>query len=204
LQSTTASPNASFAKKQNQADLKEFATGNGEAETTGRLFTAGALPAQTPQVQKPSAASGANTSTAAYRQQPEMRADSIAAFGSMHGAAAASFAARPVHLPSGLPVASLVSANHLLLAVDNAGTLFLSSNAGTTWQRIVSQWTGRAILLRTRPLPAPPAVAAPSADTPVDSNGALRSSPQPATILEIVNDQNQVWQSADGITWTSK
>jgi Putative zinc-finger len=204
LQSTTAPPNASFAKKQNQAELKEFAAGNSEAEATDRLFTAGALPAQTPQVQKTPAASGANTSAAAYRQQPEMRAGSVAAFGSMHGVSSASIAARPVHLPSGLPVASLVSANHLLLAVDKAGTLFLTSNAGTTWQRIVSQWTGRAILLRTRPLPAPPAVAAPSAGTPVDSNGSLQSSSAPVTIFEIVNDQNQVWQSADGITWTAK
>ena len=208
LQSTAAASNAPLEKKQSQGMLKEFAASDQEAEgksSMDKLFTAGALPARTPQSQSPSAASGANTSAAVYHQQAEMRAGSIAAFGSLHGVAGASAAAgKPIHLPSGLAVASLVSTNHLLLAVDKAGALFLSTDAGTTWQRVIPQWTGRAILVRTRPLPAQPAVAATPVETPGQANGGLQSSPTPVTVFEIVNDQNQVWLSTDGNTWTAK
>ncbi|MGB3628811.1 MAG: zf-HC2 domain-containing protein [Terracidiphilus sp.] len=208
LQSTGAASNAPLDKKQSQAQLNGFAASNQETEaktSMDKLFTEGGLPAQAPQGQKPLAASGAETSAAVYRQQAEMRAGTVAAFGSLHGVSGTSTASgKPIHLPSGLAVASLVSANHLLLAVDKAGTLFLSSDAGTTWQHVVSQWTGRAILVRRRPLPAQPVVAATSVETPGHANGAPQSSPTPVTIFEIVNDQNQVWLSTDGNTWTAR
>lgn len=62
------------------------------------------------------------------------------------------------------------------LAVDAGGHLFLSSDAGVTWQTVAPQWTGRAMSVRV-----------------VDAAG-----------FELVNENGAVWSSVDGLIWKSR
>ena len=52
------------------------------------------------------------------------------------------------HLPSGLPAVSIAAAGHVMLAIDNAGTLFLRDDSGSAWEPVTKQWTGRAVTVR--------------------------------------------------------
>jgi hypothetical protein len=93
-----------------------------------------------------------------------------------------------ITLPSGLGVLSVASEASRSVALDTAGTLFLSEDSGKQWQSIQTQWTGRPLLVRTRP-----------AGT---QNGASRA---PQTVrFELVNDKLQTWFSYDGKTWTAQ
>ena len=87
-------------------------------------------------------------------------------------------------LPSGLPVVSRATAQHLVLEIDRAGTLFLSDETGEHWEPVARQWTGRAIEVR--------------AITGLSGNTA------PATGFELKNDSGSTWASADGKTWTAQ
>ena len=53
-------------------------------------------------------------------------------------------------LPSGLEVMSQATAGGRSIALDAAGTLFLSEDAGKHWQPVKAQWTGQAVLVRSR------------------------------------------------------
>jgi hypothetical protein len=90
----------------------------------------------------------------------------------------------PPRLPSGLTVVSRASAQHLVLEIDLAGTLFLSDETGVHWEPVVRQWTGRAIEVRAK--------------------SVLSSGPAPAVIFELKNDTGSTWASADGKTWTAQ
>jgi hypothetical protein len=48
-------------------------------------------------------------------------------------------------LPSHLEAISTISNARLILAVDSAGTLFASKDAGKHWKSISARWTGRAV-----------------------------------------------------------
>ena len=66
-----------------------------------------------------------------------------------------------INLPSGLPAVSTAAAGRRMLAIDKAGALFLSEDAGNAWQRVLQQWTGHAVAVRRHSVtPAPPATAA--------------------------------------------
>ncbi len=107
------------------------------------------------------------------------------------------------HLPSGRPAVSIVSANHLTLAIDEKGLLFVREDSEGTWQKVKRQWTGRATVVRRQaresganaPLPAPET----AANAP--ASGAVSESD---TAFELINDQSQVWISEDGRIWTAK
>jgi hypothetical protein len=93
-----------------------------------------------------------------------------------------------VKLPNGLGALSVTSAYQLTIAIDTAGALFVSEDAGKHWQSVKAQWTGRAVLVKT-----------------------LQTNPHLGTRLkqqepqfELVNDKLQTWVSVDGKTWTEK
>jgi hypothetical protein len=113
---------------------------------------------------------------------------------------------KQIHLPSGLAVVSSTTAEHLVLAIDKLGTLFLSHDQGNTWERVNTQWTGRAVevtqlfsvdgaLQSARATQTQPAANAPA-------NAGAASTP--ASIFELFNDKNQAWMSTDGRIWSLK
>ena len=71
---------------------------------------------------------------------------------------------------------------------STAGVLFLSEDDGKHWKPIQPQWTGRAVLVRARP---------------VGTQAAALSAPQTMR-FELVNDKLQTWISYDGKTWTQQ
>jgi hypothetical protein len=89
-------------------------------------------------------------------------------------------------LPSGHGTLSVASEAARIIALDTAGALFLSEDRGKHWQPIQTQWTGRALLVRTRP---------------VGTQAAALRAPQTMR-FELVNDNLQTWISYDGKMWT--
>jgi photosystem II stability/assembly factor-like uncharacterized protein len=87
-----------------------------------------------------------------------------------------------IRLPSGLPAVSTATAQHHMLAIDLAGALYVSEDAGKNWKPVVRQWTGRAVEVRVK--------------------GSLNASPAPTGVLELINEVGSVWVSSDGNTWT--
>ncbi len=108
----------------------------------------------------------------------------------VHGlsGAFAVYKARPSELPSLLPAVSSVAALNRMLAVDPAGSVFLSEDAGIHWKSVEKQWKGRAITARIQ-------------EAPSANGGVARSTP---TAFEIVNDRGDVWVSTDGRNWKAK
>jgi hypothetical protein len=121
-------------------------------------------------------------------------------------------------LPSGLTAVSSAAMLNRILAVDSAGTLFLSGDAGKHWDTVRVQWTGKAIEVSSRPVPAQPGLfgaaanspesaAAPVATAPstpraeADSVSVEAPPPVPGALFRLVNDQHRAWISTDGRTW---
>jgi hypothetical protein len=94
--------------------------------------------------------------------------------------------AKKITLPSGLGALSVASEAARSIALDTVGAMFLSEDAGKHWQPIQTQWTGRALLVRTGPMGTQAA--------------ALKT--LQTTRFELVNDKQQTWISLDGKTWT--
>jgi len=168
------------------------------------LYTAPATSASSGPSAKSATAAAADAPAAASGETQESRDKSVSAFATFRGTQAFGSFTRPgIHLPSGLAVASLASANHRMLAIDTAGAAFLSGNGESAWHGVTPQWTGRAVLVRARTIQAlgtaPASVAEPTGTT-----GASPSAPSAATVFELVNDKNQIWLSADGATWIAK
>ncbi len=94
--------------------------------------------------------------------------------------------AKTITLPSRLAALSVASDAARSIALDTAGAMFLSEDAGKHWQPIHAQWTGRALLVRTLPAATPAAA--------MQNSQSIR--------FELVNDKQQTWISYDGKTWT--
>jgi hypothetical protein len=97
-------------------------------------------------------------------------------------------------LPSGLAVVSTVTAQTRTLAIDQAGTLFLSEDSRSHWEQVARQWAGRATEVRLQ-------------QTGTGSTAATAghvAPPLPAAIFEIVNDKNLIWASVDGKIWKAQ
>ena len=90
-------------------------------------------------------------------------------------------------LPSGLAAVSTVFVEHKVLAVDNSGSVFLSTDAGVHWESIGRQWSGRAVAVRSQAEVKPPT-----------DGGTSQNS------FELVNGEGQVWTSPDGRSWKAK
>jgi hypothetical protein len=97
---------------------------------------------------------------------------------------AASLKANSLRLPSGLTAVSSATSLHLVLEIDQAGTLFLSRDSGVNWEQVARQWTRRAVEVRAKT--------------------GLRDNASPAEIFELKNDAGSTWASADGKTWTAQ
>jgi hypothetical protein len=112
--------------------------------------------------------------------------------------------AKPMQLPSGLESVSIASRGHLLLAIDKAGTLFLSDDRGATWERITTQWTGHAVAVHRRVAAIDAMQTAPTAQngTTGNSSAGTGAASTPPVLFELSNDKNQMWVSTDGRTWT--
>jgi hypothetical protein len=118
----------------------------------------------------------------------EAQAQPAARFAQMNqppSAAIDADAMKAIHLPSGLPAVSAAAAGHRRLAIDQAGTLYLSLDAGNHWKIVAQQWTGRAVSVRCQ------------------MTGS-RMETEPTKFFELFNDQSQIWLSTDGETWIAK
>lgn len=88
-------------------------------------------------------------------------------------------------LPSKLGVLSEAAAGRRVIAIDTAGSLFRSEDAGKHWQAVNAAWTGRPVLVKTRP-------------AAVAGGGSLK---EPTPQFELTTDKQETWVSADGKTW---
>ena len=93
-----------------------------------------------------------------------------------------------VTLPNRAEALSVASAEKRIVAIDTSGALFLSEDNGRHWQPVPTQWTGRALLVRTL--------------QPSLQIATLQA--VPAVRFELVNDKLQTWISDDGKTWTAQ
>ena len=98
-----------------------------------------------------------------------------------------SSAAQPqFHLPSHLQAASAITSGSMVLAVDTAGTLFASRDAGGHWKRIAPRWTGHAVRVNfapgsvTAPMPATAQPQAKAAAVPALSSNSMQNAPSSA------------------------
>jgi hypothetical protein len=173
-----------------------------------------ALPPPSPEAPNPAPPSALTTDgsprgdqsaeTAPSNRPIQVSAGSIASFGSMkssHGMAKAAVETAII-LPSGLPAVSSAAIGRRMLAIDKAGALFLSVDAGDHWQRVLQQWAGRAVTVRR----TPETNAAPSSVTeePELAPAVTVPAPAPPAFFEILNDKDQVWLSTDGQLWSAK
>jgi hypothetical protein len=102
-------------------------------------------------------------------------------------------------LPSKLSALSVVERAGRTLAIDTAGTLFRSDNAGATWHLVPTQWQGRALTIRLAP--------SSSAQQPIASTNTAAASSQPHAIapsFELTTDSGTRYTSPDGQTWHRK
>lgn len=90
---------------------------------------------------------------------------------------AGSHGTNPPKLPSGLAAISTATTQQRALAIDLAGALFLSEDAGKHWQPVARQWTGLAIKVRVQ-------------------------SGLSGAVFQLTNINGSTWVSADGKTWT--
>ena len=112
----------------------------------------------------------------------------------------------PIHLPSGLPAVSIAAAGHVMLAIDNAGTLFLRDDSGSAWEPVTKQWDGPrrdGAGGKRRAVSAPSAPAA-EAETAGSAPANTSAAPPPATVFEILNDRGLAWVSTDGKNWIAQ
>lgn len=91
-------------------------------------------------------------------------------------------------LPSKLGVLSQAALGKRMIALDTAGSVFASDDAGSHWAPVKMQWTGRAVLLKA---------------TPVGQIAGNVLS-QPVAQFELVTDKLEAWISTDGKSWTLK
>jgi hypothetical protein len=96
-------------------------------------------------------------------------------------------------VPSGLPVAPIVSHGRRFLSLDRAGNLFLSRNDGKKWKKIKPQWAGKAVRIELTPTFMSEASPKPKNET----SGAASTGP----VFLLTTDAGVVWSSKDGAHW---
>lgn len=102
-------------------------------------------------------------------------------------------------LPSKLPVLTVVERSGRTLAIDTAGTLYSSDDAGVAWHLIPAQWQGRALAIRLVPSPS-------AQQSGAATNSARVSSHPQAVVLsfELTTNSGARYTSTDGQTWYRK
>lgn len=99
-------------------------------------------------------------------------------------------------LPGGAAGVARVSIGDRVLAVDAAGHLYLSRNAGKSWKKIKPKWTGKAARIAVTPVTEKDAAGAIGA-----LKGRAAGSPQ---VFELTTDSGAVWTSEDGKHWRAR
>jgi len=89
-------------------------------------------------------------------------------------------------LPSKLAAISEATSGKRTIAIDTAGSLFLSEDAGKHWQTVDAKWSGRAVWVKTGPT--------------VGAVGGLLK--QSIARFELTTDKQETWTSDDGKAWT--
>ncbi len=198
----------SSAAVERLAEKKEQAIKKQPVQTSavyGGLFDASAAPVVGEKATGSSAAGVASNQAAVTAERSALRPASAASFGALGqlkaGVLSTARIASPFHLPSGLRIISMASSGERKVALDEADALFVSTDSGKTWERVATQWTGRPVMVRRAPDSStqPEPLAAQSA-----GSQAAATEPVPPTRFEMVNDEGQVWLSADGKVWKAK
>jgi hypothetical protein len=110
-------------------------------------------------------------------------------------------------LPSKRPAISTISNGHETLAVDSAGDLFATENAGIRWRQIARQWTGKAVkvslaspnsMMRTAPISPAGATASKNSETAKPAAVATKVS------FELTTDTGAILSSPDGVVWKQR
>ena len=131
-------------------------------------------------------------------------------------------------LPSKLPATSTVTALNHTLAIDSAGALFLSTDAGRHWTSIHPQWQGKAQTLSLTAATNLRYAAAKKSPTPTDKREVTPDNNASATIItgaaldalasdaaaaapaptlptqptfQLTTDTGTTWLSNDGLIW---
>ncbi|MDP9049277.1 MAG: hypothetical protein M3O31_00930, partial [Acidobacteriota bacterium] len=104
-------------------------------------------------------------------------------------------------LPSHLPTVSTIANAQQQLAIDAAGSLYRSQDAGVTWQSISIQWTGRAVKLQLAS-PTDALKLGRSAGSTAPAKAAPTAPSQAG--FELTTDTGSIWTSTDGQTWKQK
>ena len=196
----TPTPVSPHWQQQQSAVLSQARAGNATASTAPPPPNIVAL-SQGP-------AAGQTTIAAALPPQPELAPQPLNGFAAMH-------LAKRAKLPSGLGAVSSAALLNRLLAVDSAGAVFLSQDAGKHWEAVGVQWRGKAIQVQAPPQglnrsgaadaasseqsPAPPLP--PPAGATQDADKANAVPPIPAMLFRLVTDRRQTWVSTDGEVW---
>jgi hypothetical protein len=153
---------------------------------------------------------GASQTVAITNAAPLIQTDSAvvsASVASLGNAAQAKSIRVP--LPSKRPAVSTISNGPEILAVDSAGDLFLSKDAGLRWQHVTHRWTGKAIKVS---LAFPPSMTQPapsrtlSAGATASTNFEAATSTAVATRVgfELTTDTGAIWSSPDGLVWKQR
>jgi len=105
------------------------------------------------------------------------------------GKSLAKLKAKTSALPSNLGVVSEAALGKKMIALDTAGSVFASDDAGKHWAPVKMEWTGRAVTVKAAP-----------------ASGLLTGSvlSQPAAHFELVTDKLETWISTDGKSWRLK
>jgi len=105
------------------------------------------------------------------------------------GKSPAKLKAKTSALPSKLGVVSEAALGKKMIALDTAGSVFASDDAGKHWAPVKMEWTGRAVTVKAAP-----------------ASGLLTGSvlSQPAAHFELVTDKLETWISTDGKSWRLK
>jgi hypothetical protein len=109
-------------------------------------------------------------------------------------------------LPSKRPAASTISNGLETLAVDSAGDLFLSKDAGMRWQRVTHQWTGKAVKVSlaspaSTTQPVPSKVRSTGATPTTSFETVTPAAVAPGVGFELTTDTGAIWSSPDGLVW---
>lgn len=149
----------------------------------------------------------ATEQVAVTAEPSEMRLAPVPQFETLQSAKATAVVAdamRAIRLPSDRPAISVATAGNVSLAIDQAGALFIRQDDGDTWNRVLQQWRGRAVLVRRQTAPPEAAPQLPDAKKQPKAVASASTVSVPVTIFEILNDQGQVWWSTDGRIWFAK
>ncbi|HTV16955.1 MAG TPA: carboxypeptidase-like regulatory domain-containing protein [Acidobacteriaceae bacterium] len=105
-----------------------------------------------------------------------------------HSADARLAALVPV-LPGRLPATTTVVRSGRILALDTAGTLFLSRNGGRKWKKVPPVWSGSIAHL---------GLAEPGVSAALHKAEPSRTTPP---LFELTSTDGAVWISSDGVHW---